>query len=485
MFDETKIDTEWTGVYERTVTDERGYDQVETRERFVTGDGDVGDRYLDEGARIERRLRGYANARAKLDASEAFDLSRAYDLKLHLLRGYASFFEYMERVLHYAPHTARERLRVSRALVGLPVMSAALSQGALAYSHVRELTRVATCDNESAWLDAIEHRNSTEVQAMVAGRALGDLPTDPQRRDLKPRRMTLELPPDVMALVREARRALADERGSSDISDAALLETLCRRFLNPGSDDGPPHTIGYLECPECGHGKQIGAGRQFDVDDHVMERARCDARFLGDLTAPHPERTVSSVTPRMREQVLALFGGTCAVPGCRSSRCLEIHHVIPQAQGGPHEMWNLAPLCDGHHVADHLGLLKITGRAPFELTFEWMSPPMKPASLPRELAMVVDADVPAGTPGLDPAPMKKVAGSKRPDAARVRTVAERPGSRCTSRRGDDVPAERSPLGGETRRFDSDVENEALYRDDHSLLGKIADETGELADGGAY
>ncbi len=116
---------------------------------------------------------------SKLDAAEAFDLSRAY-LKLHLLRGYASFFEYMERVLHYAPHTARERLRISRALVGVPVLSAALSRGELAYSHVRELTRVATSDTERAWLDAIEHRNSTEVQAMVAGRALGDLPTDPQ-----------------------------------------------------------------------------------------------------------------------------------------------------------------------------------------------------------------------------------------------------------------------------------------------------------------
>ncbi len=420
MFDESKT-SDWTGVYERSVTDERGYEQIETRERFVTGGGDIGDRYLDEGARIERRLRGYATARAKLDAAEAFDLSRAYDLKLHLLRGYASFFEYMERVLHYTPHTARERLRVSRALVGLPVLSAALSRGELAYSHVRELTRVATCDTERAWLDATEHRNSTEVQAMVAGRALGDVPTDPQRRDLRPKRMTLELPPDVMALWRDARKVLADERGSSDISDAALLETLCRRFLNPGAEDGPPHTIGYLECPECGHGKQIGAGRQFDVDDHVIERARCDARVVGDLTAPHPERAVSSVTPRMREQVVMAFGGACAVPGCRSARCLEIHHVLPQAQGGPHEMWNLVPLCDGHHVANHLGLLTISGRAPFDLAFEWTVPTRKPVQLPPDVDLVVDVDVPAGTSGLDIGSPRAHEPSKRWQAA-VRRV---------------------------------------------------------------
>jgi hypothetical protein len=110
-------------------------------------------------------------------------------------------------------------------------------------------------------------------------------------------------------------------------------------------------------------------------------------------------------------------------------------------------MWNLAPLCDGHHVADHLGLLKISGRAPFDLTFEWMSPPMKPACLPPELAMVVGDDVPAGTPGLDPALMRKLPGSSQRWAAAVARVVPavvardaEPGSTCASRRADDVPA---------------------------------------------
>jgi hypothetical protein len=113
-------------------------------------------------------------------------------------------------------------------------------------------------------------------------------------------------------------------------------------------------------------------------------------------------------------------------------------------------MWNLVPLCDGHHVADHLGLLKITGRAPFDLAFEWMSPPTKPALLPREIAMVIDDDVPAGTPGLDAALVNTRRGSSRRWAAAVGRVvtrvaerdAELPaGSTCASRRSDDVPGD--------------------------------------------
>ena len=196
------------------------------------------------------------------------------------------------------------------------------------------------------------------------------------------------------------------------------------------------------------------SGRHQGTTSISDDRARCDARVVGDLTAPRPERAASSVTPRMREQVVMAFGGACAVPGCRSSRCLEIHHVIPQAEGGPHEMWNLVPLCDGHHVADHLGLLRISGRAPFDLAFEWRSPPRR-APVPQELAMICDddeeEDVPAGTPWLDPArePIVRCSTERSAHARRrVRSdsdAGELPATRHTSHTeraamGDDVPA---------------------------------------------
>jgi len=44
------------------------------------------------------------------------------------------------------------------------------------------------------------------------------------------------------------------------------------------------------------------------------------------------------VTPRLREQVFARDHHRCTVPGCRSARNLDIHHIVPQAQGGTHHM---------------------------------------------------------------------------------------------------------------------------------------------------
>src|SRR5262245_33815787 len=122
----------------------------EDREAAPAGPGS------EEWREVDRRLREYARHRASLDAAEAFDLLRAEQLKLHVLHGFVSMYEYMERVLGYGPHAARERMRVARTLAQLPQTTAALARGKLTYSAVRELTRVATAETEASWLAATE-----------------------------------------------------------------------------------------------------------------------------------------------------------------------------------------------------------------------------------------------------------------------------------------------------------------------------------------
>jgi hypothetical protein len=56
-------------------------------------------------------------------------------------------------------------------------------------------------------------------------------------------------------------------------------------------------------------------------------------------------------------------GGRCRVDGCRSSRGLEVHHIVHRADGGSHDPFNLAILCSACHLAHHRGALSITGTA--------------------------------------------------------------------------------------------------------------------------
>ena len=56
-----------------------------------------------------------------------------------------------------APGPAREHVRVARALGELPKLSAAMRRGALSYSKVRAVTRVATPQTEQALLLSLIH----------------------------------------------------------------------------------------------------------------------------------------------------------------------------------------------------------------------------------------------------------------------------------------------------------------------------------------
>jgi Domain of unknown function (DUF222)/HNH endonuclease len=61
----------------------------------------------------------------------------------------------------------------------------------------------------------------------------------------------------------------------------------------------------------------------------------------------------------------------CRFPGCAATAHLECHHLIPWADGGPTDTWNLASLCPFHHDGHHAGDFTITGNAddPAGLTF--------------------------------------------------------------------------------------------------------------------
>jgi hypothetical protein len=334
-----------------------------------------------EWQEVDRRLREYARHRSALDAAEAFDLVRAEQLKIYVSFGFVNLYEYLERILGYKSHAARERMRVARALATLPEMTAALARGTLTYSAVRELTRVATAETEKDWLAAADGLVANQIERLVTNHHPGDRPDDPPDPDLRPRVVRLELPPEVYALWRQARMVVATERGA-EIGDADFVETLCRGLLAPGSGaSGPAHQIAYQQCPGCRQATQNGAGREINVSPEVFERASCDAKLLGSLDAATPERVTTTVTPRIREQVFARDHHRCTVPGCRSARNLEVHHIVEQERGGRHELWNLTLLCSGHHAALHAGLLTMQGQAPYLIEFRWVYGPPIPVGL--------------------------------------------------------------------------------------------------------
>jgi hypothetical protein len=318
-----------------------------------------------------RELQRIARRRATLDADEARWIVVAKKTQVHVELGYATFLEYLERVLGYRRRVAFERVRVAEALERLPRTREMMTEGEVSYSTVREITRVADPETEQAWLDAVDGKTIHEVERMVSGRAPGDLPTDPGDPHLEPRRWSVDVEPDVYALILEARRQIEEEMGAT-LDDNAFVAALCERALGAAAADSvakPRYQIALTVCERCERATQDAAGETLDVAPTVPARALCDAEHVGRVDGP-PQRVTSEIPPAIRRQVLRRDHGRCCVPGCRGSKWLEIHHIFPRSQGGGHDPANLITLCGAHHRAHHEGRLLIRGRAPDELVFE-------------------------------------------------------------------------------------------------------------------
>ena len=68
-----------------------------------------------------------------------------------------------------APGPARERVRVARALGGLPVTAAALAEGRLSWSQVRAITRVAAADTEEQLVALARQTTAAQLERVVRG----------------------------------------------------------------------------------------------------------------------------------------------------------------------------------------------------------------------------------------------------------------------------------------------------------------------------
>jgi hypothetical protein len=377
---------------------------------------------VTEWREIDRQLRRVAKAQSALDAEELRWLALAQTAQLHRELGMASMLEYVERVLGYGPKVAHERLRVARELTELPRLRTALEEGTLSFSAVRELSRKVTAETEGTWLDAVRGKCLREIEDLLSGHQKGDRPSDPIDPDLQLRKITLELTPPTLALFREACRRLEDELGHR-MTDDETMAAMCATVLGGPSmlggacvlpcmvsssredgDESPredtsespredmdepqqpetsapggaqtiaprvaPYQIALTVCPSCDRGWHDAGGRAMAIPDSTIAQAICDAQYIGDTGLMVPARAYQEVSPATARLVLRRDRGGCRVPGCRSARWLQIHHIVWREHGGSNDPCNLVCLCFAHHQAVHQGRIGLTGSAPDRLVFD-------------------------------------------------------------------------------------------------------------------
>jgi hypothetical protein len=189
------------------LTELEGLDEGE----FITELGNRIVRVAAHAAALEYRL---------LVMIAEFDRRRGWERS-----GYSDCADWLVMHTGMSRITARERVRMARALEGLPKISETMARGELSYSKVRALVRVATPENEDELLpmarESTANRLEREVSRFREIEQWGDLGAEARRhlrRYLKVAdgpdgmvRIRGEVPPEVGALLMKVLDALVDE----------------------------------------------------------------------------------------------------------------------------------------------------------------------------------------------------------------------------------------------------------------------------------
>ncbi|MCH8056388.1 MAG: DUF222 domain-containing protein [Proteobacteria bacterium] len=300
--------------------------------------------------------------------------------------------------------TARERVRVARALPALPKILASFRIGKVSYSKVRAMTRVATWRNEEVLLNVAHHGTAAHVETQVRlyrmvkrieALAQGNL-CHAQRR------LTLyqdtdgswvlrgRLTPEQGALLSKALDAAKDqlfaehqqvpaEVPAEIDSNLPIDQVLPYAFESRRADALERVVEGFLagtKSESCGGDRYLinihtdmetlkddGTGAESELEDKSHVSAETSRRMACDCSVVHWHedaqgdvlnigRKTRSIPPAIRRALKRRDGG-CRFPGCSCTRFVDAHHIQHWADGGETSMDNLVLLCRSHHRLVH------------------------------------------------------------------------------------------------------------------------------------
>lgn len=274
-------------------------------------DGDAGSSWQLAHA----ALVSFARERAELDFEEGCLLLAAKRAEAHRHQGFGSFGEYIERLFGYAPRVTYDKLRVAESLESLPELARELREGATNFSHVRELTRVATPETEHAWIERARGCTSRQVEKLVSGRRPGALPDAPAEPELQRHLLRFDVSGETLATFREAVAKLRREAGEHLDDDATLL-LLARHVLGGPTDEGrASYQLALDVCEDCQRTRQLSDGELIEVSPEAAAAARCDAQWVpsAHMGSSANERAAQDIAPAARRTVLRRDHRLCQV----------------------------------------------------------------------------------------------------------------------------------------------------------------------------
>jgi hypothetical protein len=292
--------------------------------------------------------------------------------KLFLAQGFPSLFAYCTEVLHLSEHAAYGRIEAVRAVHRFPVVLNHLADGAVTLTAICLLAPLLTAENHEALLAAARHKSRRQVEQLVAmTRPKPDVPAIVRKLPCAPSKNATEAP-------------VATPRAAASLPPSLQAESELDRFATvsePSLARAPARPPIVMPLAPERYKIQFTASRQAhdklrraqSLLRHVIPNGDPAAVFeraldtlLADLERKKlavTDRPRSAREPRpgsrhipavVRREVWRRDGAQCAFVGatgrCAERGFLELHHVVPFAQGGQATTTNIELRCRAHNA---------------------------------------------------------------------------------------------------------------------------------------
>ena len=315
-------------------------------------------------------------------------------------------------------NAAREKVRVALALKDLPLISEGFRKGALSYSKVRAMTRVADATNEAYLMHIAKHGTAHHVEKLVSlyrGCIRRQENQEANKQHLN-RELTIwygedgciiinaRLPAEQGALIKKALEmamsqpeaqpkneavaaassrdnpptpkvtAVTPPREPVKARRADAMATIAETYLNTAASQSS--TADRYQVVVHVSAETLKDEITAETSDHInsdlshledgphvtaetSRRIACDCSIFGIVEDEQGEplsvgRKTRSIPPALRRALRSRDKG-CRFPGCTHTYFIDGHHIKHWADGGETSMDNLVQLCRHHHRLVHEG----------------------------------------------------------------------------------------------------------------------------------
>ncbi|HVE98190.1 MAG TPA: DUF222 domain-containing protein [Mycobacteriales bacterium] len=290
--------------------------------------------------------------------------------------GFLSCAHWLSWRIGWGTRAAYEKVKVARALRGLPQTLAAFSRGQLSWTQVRAICRVAVAADEHVYIDLARHASGAQLEKIARGvrRARMLAAIDAARQQLDTERAAEcsaedSIPQDLAAECSAEHSRPPRTWPAGEDSDPTVRASIAEGLVRVAQTSLATATKGRADVARRARQRLTAlvdplSGWTRLADGELLPpnaappsaaelRAHLRPIVAADLTRFDLGRTARVLSPQLRELLGQIDGERCRFPGCTRRRKLHGHHVIYWSAGGPTDLSNLVLLCSRHHTVVH------------------------------------------------------------------------------------------------------------------------------------